>query len=112
MSQTCAATTSISYQSIFDKAIEAYNKKTRKDLRSHPLLAKLQSCDSPDTVLRVLREQVPGFDPYQPETTATDERLTKWLNPTVNVLCAFSGAIGGSIGLGSLIEYKTKSFRV
>jgi hypothetical protein len=110
MSQTCVATTSISYQSIFEKAIEAYNKKTRKDLRSHPLLAKLQSCDSPDTVLRVLREQVPGFDPYQPKTT--DERLTKWLNSTVNVLCTFSGVIGGSIGLGSFIEHKTKSFRV
>jgi len=57
-----AATSSSNYQSIFDNAIEAYKTKTKKDLRFHPLLDKLQNCDSPDAVLRVLYEQIPGFD--------------------------------------------------
>ena len=98
MSHTPTATTpSSNYQFIFDNAIEAYKKKTKKDLRSHPLLDKLQDCDSPDDVLSILYEQIPGFD----QSRGTDDKLTKWLNPTVNVLCTFSGVIGGGIGLAS-----------
>ena len=98
MSQTPTATTSFSnYQSIFDNAIEAYKKKTKKDLRSHPLLDKLQNCHSPDAVLKVLYQQIPGFD----QSCSTDDKLTKWLNPTINVLCTFSGVIGGGIGTAS-----------
>ena len=98
MSQTPTATTSYSnYQSIFDNAIEAYKKKTKKDLRSHPLLDKLQNCHSPGAVLSILYEQIPGFD----QSRDTDVKLTKWLNPTVNVLCTFSAVIGGGISLAS-----------
>jgi len=103
MSQTPTATTSSSnYLSIFDNAIQAYRKKTKKDLRSHPLLGKLQNCDSPDAVLKVLHEQIPGFD----QSRGTDDKLTKWLNPTVNVLCTFSGVIGGGVGLASPKELR------
>ena len=98
MSQTPTATTSSSnYQSIFDNAIQAYKKKTKKDLRSHPLLEKLQNCGSPDGVLNILYQQIPGFD----QSCGTDDALTKWLDPTVNILCTFSGVIGGGIGLAS-----------
>ena len=98
MSQIPTATSSSSnYQSIFDNAIEAYKKKTKKDLRCHPLLDKLQNCHSPDAVLKVLYEQIPDFD----QSRGADDKLTKWLSPTVNVLCTFSGVIGGSIGLAS-----------
>ena len=107
MSQTPTATTSSSnYQSIFDNAIEAYKKKTKKDLRSHPLLDKLQNCHSPDAVLTTLYKQIPGFD----QSRGTDDNLTKWLNPTVNVLCTFSGVIGGSLGLESPTELRAESF--
>ena len=93
-SQTPANTSSSSnYQDIFDRALEAYKRKTKKDLRSHPLLSKLESCHSPDTVLATLREQIPGT--YQ----SGDNKWTKWLNPTVNVLYNFSAVIGGDIGL-------------
>ena len=105
MSHTPTASTSTSnYQYIFDNAIEAYKKKTKKDLRSHPLLDKLQNCDSPDAVLSTLYEQIPGFD----QSRGTDEKLTKWLNPTVNVLCTFSGVIGGGVGLASPTELRIK----
>ena len=105
MSQTLTSSTSSSnYQSIFDNAIEAYEKKTKRDLRSHPLLDKLQNCDSPDAVLSVLYEQIPGFD----QSRGTDHKLTKWLNPTVNVLCTFSGVIGGGISLASPKELRVK----
>ena len=96
MSQTLATTSSSSnYQSIFDNALEAYKKKTKKDLRSHPLLTKLETCNSPGAVLTLLREQIPALD----QSRSVDDKLTKWLNLTVNVLYTFSGAIGGGIGL-------------
>jgi hypothetical protein len=109
MSQNPTATTSFSnYQSIFDSAIKAYKKKTKKDLHSHPLLDKLQNCDSPDAIISILYEQIPGFD----QTCGTDDKLTKWLNPTINVLCTFSGVIGGSIGLASPNELRVNSSRI
>ena len=80
---------------IFNAALETYKRKTKKDLASHPLLPSLQSCDSSDAVLTVLREQIPLFS--QPPNG--DDRLTKWVVPTVNVLYSFSATIGGGIGL-------------
>ncbi|KAH9970075.1 hypothetical protein BJV74DRAFT_263809 [Russula compacta] len=77
----------------FDNALEAYRKRTKKDLRSHTLFAKLEACDSPDAVLATLREQISGFD------QSGDDKCTKWLKPTVNVLYNFSAAIGGGISL-------------
>jgi len=98
MSQTPTATSS--YQVIFDNALEAYNKKTKKELRSHPLLPKLQACNSPDAVLTVLRDQIPTFDQSHITSGTNDKlKLTNWLNPTVNVLYSFSEAIGAGGGL-------------
>lgn len=109
MSQTSTATASTSnYQIIFDNAIEAYKKKTKKNLRSHPLLPELQTCDSPVAVLNVFRKKIPGFDQSQ----SPESRLIKWLNPTVNVLYKFSGFLGGGISLGSLREFEANSFRI
>ncbi|KAH9170740.1 hypothetical protein EDB89DRAFT_1887768, partial [Lactarius sanguifluus] len=62
---------------------------------SHPLAAQLKTCDSPDAILAVLRAQVEEFD----QSRRDDERLTKWLNPTVNVLYAFSATLGEGVGL-------------
>jgi hypothetical protein len=62
MSQThTAATSSSNYQSIFDNTLEAYKKKTKNDLLSHPLLSKLESCDSPDDILTVLQDHILGL---------------------------------------------------
>ena len=101
MSQSPTVTTSTSnYQVIFDTALEAYRKKTKKDLRSHPLLPKLQTCNSPDAVLTLLRDQIPVID-LSRSTSSDNDRLTKWLNPTVHVLYTFSEAIGAGISLVS-----------
>jgi hypothetical protein len=89
---------SLSYQTIFDSALTAYEKKTGKSLPSDPLYRKLESCHSPDAVLDVLREQIPGFD----ESGNKENWLTKWLDPIVNLLCKFSPTIGGAVGLVSL----------
>ena len=80
------ATSSTNFETIFTAALEAYNKKTKKDIASHPLAEQLQSCDSSDAILAVLRAQVQANDQAQ----SADEKWTKWLDPTVNVVSAFS----------------------
>jgi hypothetical protein len=88
------------YQQIFSVALEFYKKRTGNDLTSNPLLPRLEGCNSPDAVIAVLREQIPGFD--QSRSDNGSERLSKWLNPTVKVIVAFSGTIGESVGLVGL----------
>ena len=89
------STSNSNYVSIFNAALESYRRKTKKDLTSHPLLPRLQSCDSPDAILTVLREQIPEYNQLQ----SGDDRLTKWVAPTVNVLYAFSATVGQGVGL-------------
>ena|SRR6266702_4086850 len=96
MSQVPSTSTSFTnFETIFTTALKAYHKQTKKDIASHPLATQLQSCDSPGAILAVLRTQVREFDQSQ----SADEKLTKWLDPTVNVLYAFSVALGNGAGL-------------
>jgi len=95
MSQASStATSSTNFETIFRTALTAYKKQTKQDITSHPLLAQLQSCDSPSAILVVLRAQIQLIDSQN-----ADDKLTKWLDPTVNVLYAFSATLGNGIGL-------------
>ena len=101
MSQTLpTASSSSNFQTIFYASMKAYKKKTRKDLLEHPLMAQLQTCNSPTDILAVLRTQAQQFE----QTTSADDQLMKWLTPTVNVLYAFSGVIGAGVGLVSSFQ--------
>jgi len=90
-----ASSSSTNFQLIFNNALKAYEKKTKSDLLAHPLAAQLQACDSPNTILLVLQQQARELN----ESRTNDERLTKWLDTTVNVLYALSGALGEGVGL-------------
>jgi hypothetical protein len=101
MSQTIATTAASSesrFQAIFQAALKSYRKQTKKDLLTHPLASQLQSCESTTAVLAILQDQVREFD----KSRSDDERLTKWLCPTVNVLNAFSAAVSGGFSPVSL----------
>ena len=94
------STSQSNFASIFNAALESYKRKTKKDLASHPLLPNLQSCQSPEAVLAVIREQVPGGGASNQSRNDDDgDGLTKWVTPTVNVLYSFSGTIGQGVGL-------------
>jgi hypothetical protein len=95
------ANSSSNYQVIFDNALNAYQTKTGKDLKSDPLLRSLETCNSPEAVLVLLRQQIPGVD----QSGSSDERLTRWVNPVVNVLYNFAETIGGAVGLVSLDKF-------
>jgi hypothetical protein len=93
-----ASSSSSNFQSVFNAALDAYEKKTKTKLLTHPLAAQLQSCDSPTAILSVLQDLIQQFDCRR----RSDERLTNWLNPTVNVVYAFSSTVGQGVGLVSL----------
>jgi hypothetical protein len=101
------STLNSNFASIFDAALKSYKRKTKKDLASHPFLPNLQSCDSPDAILAVLRKQIPAFDQSQ----NGDDRLTKWVSPTVNVLYAFSATVGQCVGLVCIGVFCPGEFR-
>ena len=97
---TQASTPSSNFESIFNAALKAYEKKTKKDLLAHPLAAQLQACKSPGDILAVLQDKVDEFD----QSRSADERLSQWLNPTINVLYSFSATIGAGVGLVSAVK--------
>ena len=87
-------TTSLSSQSTINDALKAYQRRTKKDLLSHPLASQIQACNSPGDILTVLQQQIQGLGQSQ----SADERWTRWLNPTINVISAFSQTVG-TVGL-------------
>ena len=89
------------FQTIFQAALESYGKQTKNDLLTHPLASQLESCYSTTAIIALLQDQVREFD----KSHSGEERLTRWLGPTVNVLWAFSGAVSGGVGLVSLYKW-------
>ena len=95
MSQAPSASTSTSnFQPIFYAALKEYEKKTKKSLLAHPLAGQLQACNSSSDIFTVLQDKVKEFE----QSRSADERLSRWLNPTINVLYAFSATLGGGVG--------------
>jgi hypothetical protein len=90
-----ATTTSSNFKVIFAKALNAYKTKTNQDLTAHPLASELQACNSPAAIVTILQDQVHQFE----QSRSADERLRRWLNPTINVLYAFSETLGRGVGL-------------
>jgi len=109
MSAVPATSTSRSnFVSIFNAALETYKHRTKKDLASHPLLPTLQSCDSPEAILTVLREEIPAFN----HSDNGEDGLTKWVTPTVNVLYAFSATLGQGVGQVNIKLFLRAGFRL
>ena len=95
MSSSTAISPISNFQLIFSTALKAYERRTKTDILAHPLASQLQACNSPASILDVLKGQVDDLD----QARRRDERLTKWLNPTINVLLAFSATVGEGVSL-------------
>ena len=89
------STSSSNFQLIFNNALEAYKRRTKIDPLAHPLAVQLQACDSTGSVLSVLQQQVPQLDQSQ----RSNERLIRWLDPTVRVLYSLSATLERDFGL-------------
>lgn len=73
-------TTSSNFEALFDAALERYTKQTGKDLLNHPLVHRIDGCNSPNSILEILQEQAQMFDQFR----NGDTKLIKWLQPVVN----------------------------
>jgi hypothetical protein len=86
---------SSNFQLIFNNALEAYRKRTKNNLLAHPLVIVLQDCTSSSAVLALIHHQVQGLR----RDESDDDRLSKWIDPTVRVLHAFSETLGEGVSL-------------
>ena len=93
--QSTASSSSPNFQLIINNALDKYKKRTKRDLLAHPLAAQLQSCQSSSAILAILQQQVQGLD----QSRNNDERWSRWLDPTINVLYALSSTLGTGVGL-------------
>ena len=92
---TASSSSSTNFQLIITNALDKYKKRTKNDLITHPLAAQIQSCNSPSAILAVLQQQVQGVG--QPRSS--DERLSRWLDPTVNVIYVLSSTLAAGVSL-------------
>jgi hypothetical protein len=95
-----STSSSPNFQLIFNNALKAYEKRTKKDLLMHPLVTQLQDCNSLTAILAVVHQQVQQFH----QSRGGDERLTKWLDPTMKVLYSLSETLGEGVSLVCLRE--------
>jgi hypothetical protein len=97
---TDSSSSSSNLQSIFETSLKEYEKKTEKSLVTHPLMARLQACNSPTDILAVLRSQAEKVE----QTMSADDKLIKWLEPIVNVLSVSSSVISAGVGVVNTIQ--------
>jgi hypothetical protein len=83
---TAAATTFATPHSTVPIALRRYAKKTGKDLMSHPIAIRIDSCESPDSILRILQEEAQAFSEYRKE----DPTLINCLSSVVHGFHALS----------------------
>jgi hypothetical protein len=78
----------VQFPEIFEVALLEYTKKAEKDIKSDPLFAKLQDCNSSDEVLGVLEEQALSFEQYRRGDRKV--QLMRRLKPIVEILSRLS----------------------
>ena len=86
---------SSNFQLIINNALDNYKKYTKNDLTTHPLTAQLQSCNSPGDILAILHQQIHELD----QSRSTDERWSRWLDPTVNVIYVLSSTLAAGVSM-------------
>ena len=74
------------FRALVDTALDEYTKCIGQDLRNHPLAALINTCESPDSILTIFKEQSRAFDEFR----NGNPKLVKWFTPVVNGLYAVS----------------------
>ena len=81
-----------------DAALIEYKNKTGKDLQAIWLASDLQTCESADSVLDLLRDQAKALD------RSDNQKLMEWIDPLVHVLSTFSDALDNGVSLVRIIN--------
>ncbi|KAH9993402.1 hypothetical protein BJV77DRAFT_1067265 [Russula vinacea] len=73
-------------KSLFEAALNEFEKRAGTNLIQHQIIDKLVNCGSADSVIEVLQEQAQAFRNFRGD----DGKLMTWLKRTVNVLYTLS----------------------
>ena len=84
-------------KSLFEAALNEFEKRAGSNLVQHQIIHKLVNCESADSVVDVLQEQAQAFRTFRGD----DGKLMTWLKRTVNVLYTLSNSVvlGEGVGL-------------
>ena len=63
-SSSSSSNVSSSFQNIFDAALRAFTQKTGSDIATHPLITRLECCDSPEAILKIFEEKAHSFNQF------------------------------------------------
>ena len=88
-------TQSARFQTLFESALEAYEKKTGIKLAQHPLSKGLQNCNPVGSITAFLQSQAPAFSDF----TENDRlmgliRVTVWILTTLAAIASLGDAFG------------------
>ena len=75
------------FQSLFEPALRAYEKKAGVSLAQHPLAIKLQNCDSVEAITRIFQDQARNF-----RNLRGSDKIMKSIKTTVSILSKLSSA--------------------
>jgi hypothetical protein len=84
-----------SFQAIMNKALKDYHELIGVHLDKHPFAKELRSHDSPDKVLKLLKDKANAFKVYRDG----NRKLISWLTPVVQVVHTLSGILGEAVSL-------------
>jgi hypothetical protein len=84
------------FQTLFDSALQAYEKKTGVSLAKHPLAMQLQDCHGVESITTLLQYQAKDFSDFRGKN-----RIMNLIQSTISILSTLSAnsALGGTIGL-------------
>ena len=91
------SSTSSTFRTLFDAALQDYRDKTGNTLADHPIAKQLETCESVNSIIAILHGQARSLREFK----ENDGRLMKALNSSVDVLCvpSISSALNEAIGL-------------
>ena len=88
------------FQSFFEPALQAYEKKTGVSLAHHPLAIKLQSCDTVEAITGLFQNQAQPFSHFH-----RSDKIMKSIKTTVSILSKISSAASLADAFG-LVRHK------
>ena len=91
------------FESLFQSALEEYEKQTGIDLAKHPFAAQLECCDSVESITQALQDRAEAFVKFR-----GNSKVTTLIKNSVQILHKLSTTVayGEIIGLVTLVRAK------
>jgi len=97
MSESLSTTSSATFRSILNAALDNYCKQTGIDLTNHSSANRFRTCNTSEDTLRMFQDRETAFKDYRNK----NRKLINCLRPIVQVVHAFARVLGEVAGLVS-----------